>query len=199
MLTKSQLSKALASLEGYPDPKPQLEQYVTPPQIASELLWWINLRGELRGRIFDLGTGVGTLAIGAKLLNPQADVYGFDLDLEALKVASKNASKLGVQVNWICLDVLDLSGTADLVIMNPPFGAQHAQRGMDLAFLRKALSISKLVYSIHRAGSSEFISAQIAPAKITHRYSVQIPIKACFDFHRKPVALISAEVYRIEI
>jgi ubiquinone/menaquinone biosynthesis C-methylase UbiE len=50
-------------------------------------------------RVMDLGCGTGTLAIMAKQAQPQAEVFGLDVDPEMLKVAQakKNQEKLEVK------------------------------------------------------------------------------------------------------
>jgi release factor glutamine methyltransferase len=56
--------------------------------------------------IIDIGTGSGALAITIKLELPRANVIATDLDPNCLKVASKNAIKMGVQIQFLLGDLL---------------------------------------------------------------------------------------------
>jgi putative methylase len=82
------------------------------------------------------------------------------------------------------------------VVMNPPFGAQKASAG-DRAFLRKAVEIANVVYSIHNLGSEGFIRRIVEPCTIEEIYRIKFPLKRCFAFHSKDVKIIEVELYRI--
>ncbi len=185
----------LERLSGFKDPDPVKEQYSTPATVAAELLHFAFMRGDLTDTVFDLGCGGGILAIGAKLLGAEK-VIGFDDDSDALEIARANAELLGVNVEFVCSSINDVCGKTHTVVMNPPFGAQV--KGNDRPFLRKALELSDVVYSIHNAGSIEFIKKFISPAVITDYRTIDFPIKRTFRFHTKDIQVIKAEIYRIE-
>lgn len=193
-MKKKDLEILLEGLEMFNNPQLSLEQYPTPPVLASELLFLAYLRGDLKGVVYDLGCGHGILAIGAKLLGAK-QVIGVDVDAKALMVARRNAEKLGVEIEFIHSSVEDIEGTADTVVMNPPFGIQ--KRYADRIFLDKALEIGKVIYSIHSRGSEEFIKEYVKPARVTDVAYFQIPMKKIYKFHRKDVEYIYVEVYRI--
>lgn len=180
---------------GFRSPEASKEQYVTPAAVAAELLHFAYMRGDLAGSVYDLGCGSGILAIGAKLLGAEK-VIGFDDDMEALKIAKENAERLGVEIEFVCSDISSVCGNAHTVVMNPPFGAQL--KGSDRPFLRKALEISNVVYSVHNAGSLEFIKKFITPSVITDYKITGFPIKRTFGFHKKDIQVIEVEIYRIE-
>lgn len=73
------------------------------------------------GRLLDVGTGTGILAIAAAKLQPGAQVTGFDLDPEAIEVARENAEINGVSEE-IELEVNRIDfyagGDYDLVLAN---------------------------------------------------------------------------------
>ncbi len=193
-MKKKQLEILLERLEGFQNPSPSKEQYITPAPVAAELLYLANLRGEL-SRVCDLGCGTGILTIGAALLGAKA--VGVDIDPEALKVARENASKMGVYVEFIRGDVSTIAlKNIETVVMNPPFGAQRASGG-DRAFLRKATEIAHAIYSLHNLGSESFIKRFIEPCTIEEKYSIRFPIKRCFEFHSKDIKTIDVELYRI--
>lgn len=185
----------LEQVSGFKSPKPSKEQYATPATVAAELLHFAFMRGDITDTVYDLGCGSGILAIGAKLLGAEK-VIGFDDDTDALEIARANADRLGVDVEFVCSSINEVSGKAHTVVMNPPFGAQV--KGNDRPFLRKALEVSSVVYSIHNAGSAEFIKKFISPSVITDCRSIDFPIKRTFGFHTKEIQVIKVEIYRIE-
>ncbi|HMB46023.1 MAG TPA: METTL5 family protein [Candidatus Methanoperedens sp.] len=194
-MKKIHLEMVLEKVEGFKSPSACKEQYATPATVASELLYFAFMRGDLVDTVYDLGCGSGIFAIGAKLLGAEK-VIGFDDDKDVLEIARANAKKLGVEVEFVCCNISDVSGKAHTVVMNPPFGAQ--KKGSDRPFLRKALELSNAVYSIHNAGSAEFIKKFISPSVITEYRLIDFPIKRTFGFHKKERLVIKVEIYRIE-
>lgn len=194
-MKKIQLEMMLEKVKGFKSPKADKEQYATPATVASELLHFAFMRGDLIDTVYDLGCGSGIFAIGAKLLGAEK-VIGFDDDKDVLEIARANAHKLDVDVEFVCNNISDVSGKAHTVVMNPPFGAQ--KKGSDRPFLRKALELSSVVYSIHNAGSAEFIRKFISPSVITEYKLIDFPIKRTFGFHKKERLVIKVEIYRIE-
>lgn len=181
-------------LEGFSSPDPQREQYMTPATVASELLYWALMRGDLDS-VLDLGCGTGTLAIGAALLGSRST--GVELDSRAIRTARENAVQLGVHVDFIRGDVATIAlKEPATVIMNPPFGAQKGSPG-DRVFLRKAMEIGDVIYSIHNAGSEEFIRRFVEPCEVKEVRKITFPLKRCFEFHSKDVKIIEVELYRI--
>ena len=194
-MRKKHLEMLLEQVEGFKSPKPEREQYATPATVAAELLHFAFMRGDIRDTVYDLGCGSGILAIGAKLLGAEK-VIGFDDDIDVLETARANAKRLGVDVEFVCSGIDEVCGKARTVVMNPPFGAQV--KGSDRPFLRKALELSSVVYSIHNAGSTEFIKKFISPSVITEHKLIDFPIKRTFRFHTKEIQVIKVEIYRIE-
>lgn len=193
-MKKKQLEIMLERLEGFDKPVPAREQYSTPASVAAELLHLAYLRGDL-GVVCDLGCGTGILAIGAALLGARA--IGVEIDPGALATARRNAARVGAGVDFIRGDVssIALKGI-DTVIMNPPFGAQKASRG-DRAFLRKAIEISRVVYSLHNQGSEGFIRRFVEPCTVQEIYRIPFRLKRCFEFHSQDAKTIEVELYRI--
>lgn len=194
-MKKKHLEMMLEKVEGFKSPKADREQYATPATVASELLHFAFMKGDLADTVYDLGCGSGIFAIGAKLLGAEK-VIGFDDDREVLEIARANAHKLDADVEFVCSNISDISGKAHTVVMNPPFGAQ--KKGSDRPFLRKALELSSVVYSIHNAQSAEFIKKFISPSVITEYKLIDFPIKRTFGFHKKERLVIKVEIYRIE-
>lgn len=197
-MRKKHLAIVLSRLEGFRNPKPKLEQYRTPGNIAAELLWLGHSFGDIGGKtLADLGAGTGVLAIGAKLLGAKK-VYAVEIDRKAIEVAKKNAEGLGVEVEFLHMDVLEFEERVDTVIMNPPFGSQR--KHADRPFLLKAFEVGDVVYSIHLSkpevrGFIETFAREngFLPERLS---TVPFEIPAQFHFHRKRLERIAVDLYR---
>ena len=204
-----QLEMALQRCTGFEQPKASREQYQTPATLAARLLYDASVRGDIAGKtVTDLGCGTGILAIGAALLGAQ-EVWGIDLDPDALNIAEKNAALLGAVVEFAAAD---LSGTrsdagkacseglgpCDTVVMNPPFGAQKQNLHADRPFIDCALAIAPVTYGIFNAGSTPFVEAFIAGrGHVTGRVAGTFALRRSFAFHTRDVQEIAVEILRI--
>jgi putative methylase len=195
---------ALESITRTGEYEVSLEQYPTPSKIASAILFAAQMEHEdITGRtVVDLGCGDGIFALGAALLDAK-QVIGIDVESKALKASQKNSRLLGTEdtVDWVLGDVssLQLHCLVDTVVSNPPFGVK--KRGADLRFLRKAISIADVTYSIHLAGTKNrtFLEKKVEElgAKVTQIETFQFPIGKLFDYHRKQKHMIDVDLYRI--
>lgn len=196
-MRRKDLEILLQKVDDFESPSSILEQYMTPAWMASEILFSAYAAGDVAGmKIADLGCGTGMFSIGASLLGAGM-VIGFDKSEEALRVARRNAEHLGVDVDFILCDVSEASGGADTVFMNPPFGCQT--RNADRAFLEKAMEMAECVYSIHMAGTLDFVKdfcgkkgRSIDSYKI---YKYEIP--HTFAFHSKTKKTVDVAVVNI--
>jgi putative methylase len=187
-------SELLAKLEKVPAflaPRADLEQVVTPSDAAASLLLAAERLDGLGGRsVLDLGCGTGRLAIGAALLGA-APVRGRDLDPGAIDRARDAARAAGASVSFEVGDVRTAREPAELVVMNPPFGAQR--RHADRPFWERALTLAeRTVYAFAAAESRTFIARQ-AVARGAHILDVTpVPwvLPRTFPHHtRRGVAL----------
>ncbi|HZI53683.1 MAG TPA: peptide chain release factor N(5)-glutamine methyltransferase [Chitinophagaceae bacterium] len=85
--------------------------------------------------ILDIGSGSGCIAIALKRRLGKAEVWSCDISTEALRVAKKNAATLGVDVNFIELDFLDVEQRTtlpyfDIIVSNPPYIATQESKDM---------------------------------------------------------------------
>jgi release factor glutamine methyltransferase len=100
-------------------PRPETEQLV---ELALK-----QLSDSVRPVVLDVGTGSGAIALAIKIERPDATVVATDISPEALELARRNASKLGVQIDLITADLLvqpevkKLAKEARLVVSNPPY------------------------------------------------------------------------------
>ena len=195
-----QLEIALEKLEGYRAPQADLEQYPTPPALAARLLYSAMLQGDIaQCRVCDLGCGTGVLSCGAALLGA-ARVVGVDLDAGALAIARRNATAIGVGIEFVeqAVDTrITYLGQFDTVVMNPPFGAQ--KRHADRPFIDAALTLAPVTYGIFNTGSRGFVASYIGGrATVTEAVRACLPLQHTFAFHRKETVDIAAEILRIK-
>ncbi len=89
------------------------------------------------GRVLDLGTGSGVIAVALAHARPDANVTATDASTAALDVARSNAGHNGVAVRFTQSDWFsDIDETFDLIVSNPPYiaaGDPHLLQG-DLRF-----------------------------------------------------------------
>jgi len=203
LIKKKDLELLLQRLNPHPKPKVWLEQYTIPAETAAEILFIAGFQyGDIEGkRVTDLGCGTGRLALGAAVLGA-AEVYGVDIDQEAVRVAYWNQKQhtIGMNVNWIVSDIDCLKGHFDTVIQNPPFGVKR--RGADRVFLEKALDIASVVYSMHKYNPKNigFIKKTVEREGgiITDLFRLDLRIQWTFNFHRKKSHMIKVDLYRME-
>jgi putative methylase len=202
-MDRAAVERALADLAAFPDPDPALEQYPTPADLAAHLVHLADLHGDLARPVVDLGTGTGVLALGAALKG--ARTVGVERDPAALAVARENAAALvtpGRPPDWLLGDATRPPLCPDgpvTVLANPPFGAQ-ADSGGDRRFLRATAALATVSYTVHNAGSRDFLEAFVADAggTITHAFRADLDLDRQFDFHREDRHTVETVVVRVE-
>lgn len=202
MASKRELARRLADVDGFDDPSPALEQYLTPPALAASLVHLADLRDDLDRTVLDLGAGTGMLAIGAALRSAPR-VIALDRDPGAVATGRANANRIEppVGVEWLLGDAARAPVCTDdaTVLSNPPFGAQAASEG-DRPFLETAARVATVSYSIHNHDSHGFVDAFAADngGTITDAYASEITLDRQFPFHDADRREIPVEVFRIE-
>jgi len=222
LIRKLDLEKLLSQIEPHPSPKPNLEQYTIPANVAATTLYIAayTYNDIIDKTVLDLGCGTGRLALGAAFLGAK-QVIGVDIDKTAVKMAFKNSEKAGLKnrVQWIVADIGAVHGRFDTVIQNPPFGIQ--KRKADRKFLKKALEFGKNVYSLHKSSHrdkallkklkasrtntvlvfpSSFIKRFIERhnGKIKAVYPMLMAIPHMFNFHTKRRHEFVVDLYVLE-
>lgn len=99
-------------------PRPETEELVN--LIISEH------KNDKKLSILDIGTGSGCIAIALARHLHNAEVHALDVSEEAILLASENAAKHGVNINFFKGDILDNSlhtgpERYDLIVSNPPY------------------------------------------------------------------------------
>ena len=222
LVRKLELEMLLSQIEPHPSPKPSLEQYTIPADIAATMLHIAAYSyGDIVGKtVLDLGCGTGRLALGAAFLGAK-QVVGVDIDKDAIKMAFENSvrTNLKEKVQWITGDIDVIHGNFDTVLQNPPFGVQR--RKADRKFLEKALETGKMIYSLHKCPekdnslikklkASKTRIAPVAPSpflkdfiegrggKIKAVYAMIMTIPHMFSFHTKSKHELVADLFVIE-
>jgi release factor glutamine methyltransferase len=91
-----------------------------------------------QGRLLDMGTGSGAIAVSVAHTRPDALVTALDVSQEALEVARENAATNGAAVRFLQSDWFRAIGAErfEVVASNPPYiasGDEHLSQG-DLRF-----------------------------------------------------------------
>lgn len=202
-ISRKRLEMMIQQLLPHPSPKVMLEQY-TIDAIAAANVLYISAHSydDVNDKIIcDLGCGTGRLALGAAILGARS-IVGVDIDALAIEIAKKNAINLRLsdRANWIIADIDCVSGKADTVIQNPPFGVQV--RGSDVRFLKKAIEISRVVYSLHKRSENtrKFIKeiAKRHGGIIDNIIEMSMIIPHLFDFHSKKYHVVKVDLYRVK-
>jgi release factor glutamine methyltransferase len=83
------------------------------------------------GRILDVGTGSGALAVTLQL-ETSAAAWATDISPAAAAVAAGNAVRLGARVEVVVCDLMDAiaPGSMDLIVSNPPYVPVTQREGL---------------------------------------------------------------------
>ena len=144
------LAMELSKLPPHPHLDVSLEQYATEGDFAARWIAEIVQRGDLdeQTRVVDLGAGNGILGIGCHLAGAASTL---------LVEKDQHCQHDYEGVEWLVGDVQEWDGNdVDLVIMNPPWGAQVAMA--DRPFLEVAFnSEAGVVYLLHSAKATHVL------------------------------------------
>lgn len=83
----------------------------------------VLLDGVDRPRVLDVGTGSGAIALAIADEHPGARVTGVDVSPDALSLARENATRTGIAIEIVQVDMLEGLPGSDwhLVVSNPPY------------------------------------------------------------------------------
>ncbi len=99
--------------------------HVLVPRADTEILCEEAIRrlGEKGGRVLDIGTGSGALAVSIAKLCESAQVTAVDISPDALAVAKSNAERNGAHVRFLLSDCFSAvrGEEFDMIVSNPPY------------------------------------------------------------------------------
>ena len=203
-MRKKDLELIIETIPVYRKPKIFLEQYPTPGDVASDVIWEVFMREDVTSNVvFDLGAGTGRLGLGISLLGAKYVIL-IDVDVDCLRDALKwSRDNNLINVDFIVGDARMLpirSTVKGIVIQNPPFGIRS--KITDADFLKSAFSIARVVYSLHRMHERSRIYIKNLAlsfgfnAKLIKTYSFRIP--QIYKEHYRRVYYIEADLWRFE-
>jgi release factor glutamine methyltransferase len=168
-------------LEVGPDvliPRPETEELVE---------WVLEHRWENREGLLDLCTGSGCLALALKKHGRWASVAGLDVSRPALAMASQNALRLGLDCQWLELDLLDpaqeIEGSWEVWVSNPPYVAPEEAAQMDrnvldfephLALFGPPGDVLAFYRELARRGRRNLVAGGWVYAELNPRYATEI-------------------------
>ncbi len=89
------------------------------------------------GRVLDIGTGSGCIAVSLAVARADLDLTAIDLSPDALELAAENAARHGVEtrIRFMCCDFAaehpNLRGPFDVIVGNPPYIAESDWQGLE--------------------------------------------------------------------
>jgi len=207
------LEELLQNVDGFQDPKIELEQYDTPASLAAQMLHHIESQyDDFSGQsVADLGCGSGRLLLGAGLLGARY-CLGIDVDSDALDLCRHNVEDCGLDsaaIDLLQLDLLQLESDKvcmgltqkfDCVIMNPPFGTKN-NAGIDMKFVRHGLQLTtRSVYSLHKTSTREYVvrAAKSWGVEVKVMAELRFNLPHSYSFHRLQSKDIEVDLVRFE-
>jgi putative methylase len=200
----------LSKLKVFNNPKFSLEQYTTDSEIASEILNYAYLKGDIEDKVMmDLGCGTGILGIGCLLLGAKK-VYFIDMDISVLSILKENISYIEDLMNTKFLDKVVICNAnveslnnkkfsdIDTVVQNPPFGTTNKK--VDTSFLYKATELSSVIYSFHKLDTQKYIEGLFKKSgfDITNKWRFRFLLKNTMLHHTKSRKYIDVGCWRAQ-
>jgi putative methylase len=198
-MKKKELEILLQKVPNFENPQPSLEQYLTPANIAADMIFIAHQSGDIQNKIvIDLGCGTGIFAIGAKITGAKK-VMGFDIDKKIIEKATNYALNNNFNIKFYQNDIIEISEKCDTVLMNPPFGAQKSNLNADRKFIEKAFQISDVIYTLHLEKTIPFIKKMVKSlnGEITLNKNYSFQIKHAYSFHKKRFVEYEVSLLRI--
>lgn len=116
----------------------KVSSFVLIPRVETEELVHhiIDENKNFSGKILDIGTGSGCIAIALKRAFPQSDVHAIDVSEKALLVAEGNAHDNNAQIFFKKMNILDFENEEeqprfDIIVSNPPYVRNKERETMD--------------------------------------------------------------------
>jgi release factor glutamine methyltransferase len=124
----------LTGLKGFRRLELAVDPRVLIPRPETEHLVEAALELPEGARVVDVGAGSGAVALALKDERPDLRVVATDVSAGALDVARANATRLGLEVEFVHGDLLDgVEGPVDAVVSNPPYVEAGAALAPEIA------------------------------------------------------------------
>jgi release factor glutamine methyltransferase len=90
---------------------------------------------EKKGKVLDIGTGSGCIALAIKKRLPEWEVFASDFSEGAIEVAKENSELIESEVGFECSDIFQKrpfeNRVFDAVVSNPPYIPEHEKNDME--------------------------------------------------------------------
>jgi len=199
-MKKKELEILLQKVPNYKNPIPNLEQYLTPANIAADIIFYAFQLGDIKNKIIlDLGCGTGIFSVGSFITGAKK-VIGIDIDNSCIEIARKYALDNQYEISFYVKSIEKVNEKCDTILMNPPFGAQKSNINIDRVFIKKGLELSPVIYSLHLTKTLSFIRNLVEKngGNIIFCKNYDFPIKWSFDFHKKSKINYEVSLLKIE-
>eukprot|EP00899_Mesostigma_viride_P015034 jgi/Mesvir1/23531/Mv18232-RA.1 len=131
-------------------------------------------------------------------------VVGVDIDSDAIELAMENCENMEVEMEFVQADITHVplqDKSADIVLMNPPFGSRT--KGADMMFLQSAIKIAReAVYSLHKTSTRAHIekaALKMGASQATVIAELRYDLPATYKFHKKKEVDIEVDLWRFEL
>ncbi len=197
-MKQKDLEIILTNLLNFSEPKVFLEQYQIPPRLAATITWRAYQLGDIEDKIVaDFCCGTGLFAIAAKILGAK-EVYGIEIDKDALELAKQNSESIDTEINFIQEDVREIQMKFDTILMNSPFGIRGEIK--DKEFLIAALQKSNVCYSLHlhQENNIQFLTQLVKKngKEVKEVIKAEFEIPKMYRFHKKRYHVIQVAILR---
>jgi release factor glutamine methyltransferase len=119
----------------------RVDSRVLIPRPETELLVDVGLTLPAGARVVDVGCGSGAVALAVKDERRDLSVVGVDSSPDAIEVASCNAARLGLDVEFVVGDLLGGRGDCDAVLANLPYVGDGASLAPEIALYEPAAAL----------------------------------------------------------
>jgi release factor glutamine methyltransferase len=120
----------------------EVDERVLIPRPETEHLVEAALDLPAGARVVDVGTGSGAIALALADERPDLRVVASDISADALEVARANASRLGLNVEFVQGDLLEaVTGPVDAVVSNPPYVREGERLAPELTRYEPAVAL----------------------------------------------------------
>ena len=199
--SQKELEIIISQTPRFTEPRPELEQYMTPFRIVSSVMIRAFQLGDIYEKdVYDLCAGTGVFSYAATVLKAKK-VIAVEIDRKQLEKSRNTLSTNFNNVFFVQADVTRFEGKKlDTVVMNPPFGIQGNRKDTD--FLKTAMKLANTIYSFHwySKKNRDFLVQWIENNKgiVTEEIIYEFELPKQFFFHKKNRKIIKTIVFRIE-